>query len=100
MAPLFVRCAGWSLPRAHWPDFAGVRFSVKAPKGITHELRLQLCETVLDEFLEQCLHLGEKLGCLLIQSRRDRWLVATRPLPAALPSLVAHTPRHSAHATR
>ena len=36
-------------------------------QGITHELRLQHCETALDEFLEQCLHLGEKLGCLLIQ---------------------------------
>lgn len=107
MAPLYVGCAGWSLPRAHWPDFAGegthlqryasrfnaveinssfyrphqpntytrwaqsvppaFRFSVKAPKLITHELRLQHCETALDEFLEQCLHLGEQLGCLLIQ---------------------------------
>ncbi|WP_250212348.1 DUF72 domain-containing protein [Pseudomonas fluorescens] len=43
------------------------RFSVKVPKRITHELRLQRCETALDEFLEQCLRLGEKLGCLLIQ---------------------------------
>ncbi|WLH87119.1 DUF72 domain-containing protein [Pseudomonas sp. FP2338] len=107
IAPLYVGCAGWSLPRAHWPDFTGegthlqryasrfnaveinssfyrphqpntykrwaqsvppaFRFSVKAPKVITHELRLQHCETALDEFLEQCLHLGEKLGCLLIQ---------------------------------
>ncbi len=43
------------------------RFSVKVPKRITHELRLQRCDTALDEFLEQCLRLGEKLGCLLIQ---------------------------------
>ncbi|MDL2186371.1 DUF72 domain-containing protein [Pseudomonas sp. ChxA] len=107
MAPLYVGCAGWSLPRAHWPDFTGegthlqryasrfnaveinssfyrphqpntykrwaqsvppgFRFSVKVPKVITHELRLQHCETALDEFLEQCVHLGEQLGCLLIQ---------------------------------
>ena len=107
MAPLYVGCAGWSLPREHWPAFTGegthlqryasrfnaveinssfyrphqpntykrwaqsvppeFRFSVKAPKGITHELRLQHCETALDEFLEQCVHLGEQLGCLLIQ---------------------------------
>lgn len=109
MAPLYVGCAGWSLPRAHWPDFTGegthlqryasrfnaveinssfyrphqpntykrwaqsvppgFRFSVKVPKVITHELRLQHCETALDEFLEQCVHLGEQLGCLLIQLR-------------------------------
>ncbi|AKS09622.1 DUF72 domain-containing protein [Pseudomonas trivialis] len=106
-APLFVGCAGWSLPREHWPAFVGegthlqryasrfnaveinssfyrphlsktyerwaqsvpstFRFSVKVPKRITHELRLQRCETALDEFLEHCLQLREKLGCLLIQ---------------------------------
>lgn len=43
------------------------RFSVKVPKRITHALRLQGCETALDEFLEQCLQLREKLGCLLVQ---------------------------------
>lgn len=104
---LQVGCAGWSLPREHWPAFAdegthlqryasrfnaveinssfyrphlpktyerwaqsvppGFRFSVKMPKHITHELRLQRCETALDAFLEQCLQLGEKLGCLLVQ---------------------------------
>ncbi|MEB0106852.1 DUF72 domain-containing protein [Pseudomonas sp. GNP013] len=104
---LFVGCAGWSLPREHWPAFAdegshlqryasrfnaveinssfyrphlpntyerwaqsvpsAFRFSVKVPKHITHELRLQRCETALDEFFAQCLHLGEKLGCLLVQ---------------------------------
>jgi len=45
----------------------GFRFSVKLPKRITHALRLQHCEAALDEFLGQCLHLGEKLGCLLVQ---------------------------------
>ncbi|AZF11252.1 hypothetical protein C4J93_3056 [Pseudomonas sp. R2-37-08W] len=106
-APLYVGCAGWSLPREHWPAFAeqgthlqryasrfnaveinssfyrphlaktyerwresvpaGFRFSVKVPKRITHELRLQQCGTALDEFLAQCLQLDEKLGCLLVQ---------------------------------
>ncbi|AZF42996.1 hypothetical protein C4J87_2839 [Pseudomonas sp. R1-43-08] len=106
-APLYVGCAGWSLPREHWPAFAeqgthlqryasrfnaveinssfyrphlpktyerwresvpaGFRFSVKVPKRITHELRLQQCDTALDEFLAQCLQLDEKLGCLLVQ---------------------------------
>ena len=105
--PLCVGCAGWSLPREHWPAFVGegthlqryasrfnaveinssfyrphlpktyerwaqsvpptFRFSVKVPKRITHELRLQRCETALDEFLEQCMQLRDKLGCLLIQ---------------------------------
>ncbi|AZE83625.1 hypothetical protein C4J98_2212 [Pseudomonas orientalis] len=106
-APLYVGCAGWSLPREHWPAFdeqgthlqryasrfnaveinssfyrphlpktyerwresvpVGFRFSVKVPKRITHELRLQQCATALDEFLAQCLQLDEKLGCLLVQ---------------------------------
>ena len=105
--PLYVGCAGWSLPREQWSAFVrdgthlqryatrfraveinssfyrphlaktyerwkcsvppGFRFSVKVPKRITHELRLQHCETALDEFLEQCSHLGETLGCLLVQ---------------------------------
>jgi len=43
------------------------RFSVKVPKAITHEMRLQGCETALDSFLAQCGELGEKLGCLLVQ---------------------------------
>lgn len=105
--PLYVGCAGWSLPREHWAAFAqegthleryatrfnsveinssfyrphlpttyarwarsvppGFRFSVKLPKRITHEQRLQHCETALDEFLEQCMQLGQTLGCLLVQ---------------------------------
>lgn len=106
-APLYVGCAGWSLPREHWAEFSsegthlqryasrlnaveinssfyrphlpktyarwgqsvppGFRFSLKLPKRITHELRLQQCATALDEFLEQCSQLGETLGCLLVQ---------------------------------
>jgi len=43
------------------------RFSVKIPKLISHERRLQHCEQPLDEFLGQCMALGERLGCLLLQ---------------------------------
>jgi uncharacterized protein YecE (DUF72 family) len=45
----------------------GFRFSVKLPKTITHEQRLADCEALLDVFLSQCTHLGQALGCLLIQ---------------------------------
>lgn len=104
---IHVGCAGWNLPREHWPAFAdqgshlqryasrlpaveinssfyrphrhqtyvrwaesvppGFRFSVKVPKLITHERRLQDCDAALDEFMAQCSGLGEKLGCLLVQ---------------------------------
>lgn len=43
------------------------RFSVKMPKSIIHENRLQHCEPLLDLFLAQCGELGSSLGCLLIQ---------------------------------
>ncbi|MBA6115210.1 DUF72 domain-containing protein [Pseudomonas sp. NC26] len=45
----------------------GFRFSVKLPKAITHELRLQGCEALLDTFLGQCGQLQGHLGCLLVQ---------------------------------
>lgn len=45
----------------------GFRFSVKVPRLITHEQRLQGSETALDEFLSQCALLGDRLGCLLVQ---------------------------------
>jgi uncharacterized protein YecE (DUF72 family) len=105
--PIFLGCAGWSLPREQWPRFprqgthlqryaaclnaveinssfyrphrpqtyarwaqsvpSGFGFSVKLPRYITHELRLRDCDTALDEFLAQCLQLGDGLGCLLVQ---------------------------------
>jgi uncharacterized protein YecE (DUF72 family) len=46
---------------------ADFRFSVKAPKLITHELRLQNCDQALEEFVLQCAGLGDRLGCLLVQ---------------------------------
>lgn len=54
---------------ARWAESVppGFRFSVKVPKRITHELRLQNCDQALDEFLEQCGGLGDRLGCLLVQ---------------------------------
>jgi uncharacterized protein YecE (DUF72 family) len=105
--PLYIGCAGWSLPREQWKVFPaagthlqryaaqltcveinssfyrphrpatyarwaesvpeGFRFSVKVPRQITHEARLQDCAKLIDDFIEQCSHLGQKLGCLLIQ---------------------------------
>ncbi|MHC8345942.1 DUF72 domain-containing protein [Pseudomonas sp. RT6P73] len=105
--PLYIGCAGSSLPREQWKAFPtagthlqryaaqltcveinssfyrphrpatyarwaesvpeGFRFSVKVPKQITHETRLLDCTKLLDNFIEQCSHLGQKLGCLLIQ---------------------------------
>lgn len=43
------------------------RFSVKLPRRITHELRLQDCWEELDKFLGEVAQLANKLGCLLIQ---------------------------------
>jgi len=46
---------------------AGFLFSVKAPKTITHEVRLNCGSKVLSAFFEQIDCLGEKLGPVLIQ---------------------------------
>jgi len=43
------------------------RFSVKLPKAITHEKRLVGCTGLLEQFLHECGHLGDRLGCLLVQ---------------------------------
>lgn len=58
--------------KATWERWANsvpseFRFSVKAPKTITHELRLNCSSQVLSAFLEQINYLGEKLGPVLIQ---------------------------------
>lgn len=45
----------------------GFRFSVKAPKTITHERRLTDAGELLDSFLAQVSGLGSKLGPLLVQ---------------------------------
>ena len=46
---------------------AGFRFSVKAPRTITHEAKLNCSSEVLSAFLEQIEFLREKLGPVLIQ---------------------------------
>jgi uncharacterized protein YecE (DUF72 family) len=54
---------------AKWASCVGneFRFSVKMPKAITHENRLQASSSLLELFLSECGELGSKLGCLLIQ---------------------------------
>jgi uncharacterized protein YecE (DUF72 family) len=54
---------------ARWRDSVpdGFRFSVKVPKAITHELRLQNADEALIRFLDEAGNLGAKLGCLLVQ---------------------------------
>lgn len=43
------------------------QFSVKIPKSITHEARLQGCGALLDQFISEVGGLGSKLGGLLVQ---------------------------------
>jgi uncharacterized protein YecE (DUF72 family) len=43
------------------------RFAVKMPKAITHSLGLRDAEQPLGDFLDQCTHLGDKLGPVLVQ---------------------------------
>lgn len=45
----------------------GFSFSVKLPRAITHKRRLVDAGAALDDFLAQAGHLGDKLGCLLVQ---------------------------------
>lgn len=54
---------------ARWATAVPERFafSVKAPREITHSLRLAHAEAALDAFLEQVTGLGRKLGPLLFQ---------------------------------
>ncbi len=54
---------------ARWRDTtpAGFRFSVKIPRTITHFKKLIGVGDLLDDFLGEVTHLGEKLGCLLLQ---------------------------------
>jgi uncharacterized protein YecE (DUF72 family) len=54
--------AGWS---AGTP--AGFRFTLKAPRRITHDSRLQHCEELVDGFCRTARTLGPKLGVLLFQ---------------------------------
>ena len=77
------------------------RFSVKAPKEITHHRRLKDTEPVLDSFLAEASGLGHKLGPLLFQlppsfafdpATAERFLVALRDRVAGA---VTFEPRHA-----
>src|SRR5258708_29456922 len=54
---------------ARWAEEVpeGFSFTLKAPRRITHELRLKDCETHVAEFLRRAQVLGGKLGPLLFQ---------------------------------
>jgi uncharacterized protein YecE (DUF72 family) len=46
---------------------ADFRFSVKLPKAMTHERKLEDCGALLDRFVAEVAGLGDKLGVLLVQ---------------------------------
>jgi uncharacterized protein YecE (DUF72 family) len=54
---------------AHWASSAprGFRFSVKLPKAITHDMRLQGAGNALSKFAEEVTALGSRLGGVLVQ---------------------------------
>lgn len=54
---------------ARWAESVPVdfRFSVKLPKSISHELRLQHCADLLDRFIGEIDGLGSKLAGILVQ---------------------------------
>lgn len=54
--------AGWA---AGTPD--GFRFTLKAPRRITHDSKLQRCEDLVQAFCRTAATLGPKLGVLLFQ---------------------------------
>jgi hypothetical protein len=55
---------------ARWAQVtpARFRFSVKAPRSITHEAGLRHCRAELRQFLEEITGLGQKLGVILVQT--------------------------------
>ena len=76
------------------------RFSVKLPRGITHDRKLCRSADLLDLFLAECEGLGEKRGPLLVQLppslEFDRRVVSTflRTLRLRFDGDVACEPRH------
>jgi len=59
------RLVTYSRWAASVPD--GFRFAAKLPETISHTLRLRGCREPLSAFLSEVSHLGDKLGCLLLQ---------------------------------
>ena len=141
LTPVFVGCAGWSIPKAYGERFGeegshleryarlfpgveinssfyrphkpstyerwaasvpeGFQFAVKVPKTITHTHRLRDAGAELRDFLDECGHLGPRLGPLLVQLPPslafDEQTVAAflTTLRAHFPGDVACEPRHA-----
>lgn len=79
------------------PDF---RFSVKAPKAITHELRLVDCDDVVSRFMDEVQGLEGKLGVVLVQlppslTFADELLSVMERLRDQLGASVQCEPRHA-----
>lgn len=87
---------------ARWADSVppGFRFSVKLPKSISHELRLQRCADPLDRFIGEIEGLGNKLAGVLVQlppsMAFDARIVATffAVLRRRTDAAIACEPRH------
>ncbi len=45
----------------------GFRFSVKMPRTITHDAKLRPDRLIVDQFVDEISHLGDRLGCVLVQ---------------------------------
>ena len=78
------------------------RFTVKVPKEITHQLRLESFQAPLDRFLDEVAGLGGKLGPLLVQLppslgfARDTTAAFLEGLRLRFKGPVAWEPRHAA----
>ena len=79
----------------------GFRFSVKLPKAITHERRLEDCTALVERFAEETGGLGDKRGPILVQlppsfaypgKRADRFL---DELQTAITEPIVLEPRHA-----
>jgi uncharacterized protein YecE (DUF72 family) len=77
------------------------RFSVKAPRTITHEQRLVDCGAQVDDFIDQVSALGDRLGPVLVQLPPSLAFHAPiaeaffRDLRRRFSGLVACEPRHA-----
>ena len=87
---------------ARWAEScpAGFRFSIKAPRTVTHDAGLRHCRVEVRQFLEEIAGLGRKLGVILVQTPASLEFdprVATRffaSLATAGLGRIACEPRH------